>query len=609
MCRSRKRLIVTVVFLVFSCMFLHGFSEQGARLPYKFLLVISDQWDDPASYIVEDRNDFQTVVALMKSWGIPFEILRLDQQRLDRYHFLNREGQPRYGTVVWMTNGEVADETGAPLLRALVEELGVNLIVLGNAVATPVVADLAGVQYMSEYRLPYGLTMEKGHFLTRGLEERAKEFLGESGSLNGSKVELQGASAVARRGELPFLTTHVQPNGARVVWIGVERRPAQLDKQLVRDLLKRSLVWAQGYALYAEYPKSVILFMDDFGTSDRTYLPYWHYRTLDEEDIRKGLIEPLKRHNAVLVENIVTGYVDRESKRILNPWKQQVIDELDGETFHDYVSAKKGLEAGLREGVFEIGSHGWTHMLPDLDSPPGPFWDAAMDGIGTLNWYVEFEDPIRGKEVPAILQRYHFERSLEYLEEDFGVRPIFVMAGGGGHSTSYPNHSQRIAAQVGFGLSSDFGTVGYLGRDLVVSLQPIVQRSSWQYDRVVDVREIPWTIDAPYFLIFHDRDVSIDINSVERLLTSLGDGVRYLSAEEYCGYLHTQVERDTEDEDQVSLRILYDDHYCRYFAKNESTWVLHLSDETREGLDGRVPEKKTITIPKGLGPHMVRIGD
>jgi len=31
-------------------------------------------------------------------------------------------------------------------------------------------------------------------------------------------------------------------------------------------------------------------------------------------------------------------------------------------------------------GVLEIESHGWTHMQPDLDSPPGPWWNADLDG-------------------------------------------------------------------------------------------------------------------------------------------------------------------------------------------------------------------------------------
>src|SRR2546430_10680171 len=118
---------------------------------------------------------------------------------------------------------------------------------------------------------------------------------------------------------------------------------------MVGDLFTRSLVWPQAYALYAEYRKSIILFTDALGTSDRTYLPYCHYRTLNEEDIRKGLIEPLKRHHAVLNQDLLTGYVDRKARRIVNPWKQQVIDEIDGKTPHDHVSPQRGLDAGLHE--------------------------------------------------------------------------------------------------------------------------------------------------------------------------------------------------------------------------------------------------------------------
>ena len=58
-------------------------------------------------------------------------------------------------------------------------------------------------------------------------------------------------------------------------------------------------------------------------------------------------------------------------------------------------------------------------------------------------------------------------------------------------------------------------------------MAPIVQRRSWGYEREVDAAGIPWTIDAPYFMIFHDRDVAMDITSIDRLLTELGKEVRY----------------------------------------------------------------------------------
>jgi hypothetical protein len=404
----------------------------------------------------------------------------------------------------------------------------------------------------------------------------------------------------------PLLTVREIPDGGRVVWLDAHRPSARIGAPILRDLFKRSLVWAQGYSLYAEYPKSILLFMDDFGTSDRTYLPYWHYRTLNEQDIRKGIIEPLQRHRAVLMMDVITGYVDRKARRIVSPWTQQVIDELDGKTFHDYVSAKRGLDAGQREGVLEIQSHGYTHMLPDLESPPGPFWTVPMDANVPHGFDEEFGDNLRKKDVPAITQRFLMERGLQYLREDFGVVPLFVINGGSGKSLSYPHHSARLAAEMGFGLGH-FNAVWYLGKDMALAMEQVVRSGSWAHDRSLTAAEIAWSIDAPQFLIFHDRDVSIDITAVDRLLRSLGPDVRYMTANEYCGYMHARIQRYSQSSDGLVLH--YDEHYCRYFADHSSTWILHLSDDTRRELSTSAPEKRTVTIPKGTGRHIVRFSE
>ena len=65
--------------------------------PYRFLLVVSDQWKDPASYVIDEDGEFQAVAATLKTWGLPFDVLRLDQQRLDKYHLLDR----RWAATIW----------------------------------------------------------------------------------------------------------------------------------------------------------------------------------------------------------------------------------------------------------------------------------------------------------------------------------------------------------------------------------------------------------------------------------------------------------------------------------------------------------------------------
>ncbi len=570
-------------------------------LPYRILLVIGNQWHDPSSKLIEPGGEFPVVVTLLKTWGVPFDILRLDQERFDRYYLLDREGRPRYGTIIWDADPDSVVQKDMALLSSLINEHGLGLVVLGDAIAAPDVAAAAGLEYVSEHRLPDGLTFTAEHFITRGLQGREKEFPVVDGSYTpGSKVRVRDAAVLARRGPLPFLTVR-----GRTVWIGADRESVQIGHQVVRDIFKRALVHAQGYLLYAEYPKSLMLFMDDMGTSDRTYLPYWHYKTLDEQDIRKGLIEPLKRHHAILMEDIISGYVDRKNHRIVSPWKQQVTDEIDGKIFHDYVSTKRGLDAGVREGVFEIQCHGYTHMLPDLESPPGPFWDAPMDGTGTLGFDEEFGDRLRKKEVPAITQRFIMERGLEYLRQDFGASPLFVINGGSGKSLSYPHHTARLGAEMGFGLGH-INAVWYLGTDLALSMEQVAHDGGWAHDKSISPADLPWTVDAPQTLIFHDRDVSIDPTAAERLLTALGPDIHYMTANEYAGYLHARATREDQAGQPPSLVLFYDDHYCRYFESHESKWILHLSDETRLG--SKEAERKTIAVPKGLGRHVVPIG-
>jgi hypothetical protein len=597
---SRRRFLIAMLAVVACC----ALTADSAPVPYRFLLVIGDQWKDPSSRLIEAGGEFPVVVTLLQTWGLPFDILRLDQQRFDSYYLMDREGQPRYGTIIWDADANAGPSKDLALLSTLVKDHKVRLVVLGDTVADPSVAALAGLEYAGEHHLSDGVVFSDSHFITRGLVGREREFT--ESTVSGSRVSTKEAIAVVSRGQTPMLTVREIPGGGRVAWLDAHRASARIAMPILRDLFKRSLVWAQGYALYAEYPKSILLFMDDFGTSDRSYLPYWHYRTLNEQDIRKGIIEPLQRHQAVLMMDVITGYVDRKARRIVSPWTQQVIDEIDGKTFHDYVSAKRGLDAGQREGVLEIQCHGYTHMLPDLESPPGPFWTVPMDANVPRGFDEEFGDNLRKKDVPAITQRFLMERGLQYLREDFGVVPLFVINGGGGKSLSYPHHSARLAAEMGFGLGH-FNAVWWLGEDMALAMEQVVRTSSWAHDRSLTAADIAWTIDAPQFLVFHDRDVSIDITSVDRLLTKLGPGVRYMTANEYCGYLHARAQRDGESSGGLVLH--YDENYCRYFADHPSTWILHLSDDKRRELSTSVPEKRTVTIPKGTGRHVVRFNE
>ena len=196
-------------------------------------------------------------------------------------------------------------------------------------------------------------------------------------------------------------------------------------------------------------------------------------------------------------------------------------------------------------------------------------------------------------------------RALECIHEDFGVVPQVIRPGGGLYSKSTANNTFVIAAQMGFGVAT-WSQVVYLGRDLAVSLEPISKRKPWAYNEPITAADVPWTIDAPVWLGFHDRDLALDHDAVARLLNILGPGVRYMSGAEYSAYLHTDIEQPQGE--GVQFVVAYDGHYCGWFASHPSRWTIHLSDETRRSIGGSLPEKQTIEVPPGSGKHILWTG-
>jgi hypothetical protein len=179
-------------------------------------------------------------------------VLRLDQQRLDRYHLLDRDGRPRYGTIIWGAGPAELHGKGLEVLEDLIKKDGLGLVVLGDSIVAPEISSLTGVRFVSEFISPDKLAIARDHFLTRELKGRERFFPPEDRQRPGNKVSAPDATVLAMRGPHPFLTVREWQGGGKAVWLGVHRPSAQIAGQVARDLLKRALVWTQGYALYAE---------------------------------------------------------------------------------------------------------------------------------------------------------------------------------------------------------------------------------------------------------------------------------------------------------------------------------------------------------------------
>ncbi len=586
--------------------------------PYRVLLVV-DRWADPGSQVVaSDKDPFQPVAALLKAWSVPFDIFRLDQQTFGAGYLFERSARARYGAVIWLADASsYANKNVAALAEAVAA--GTSVVAVASRVQDPALEQILGLKFKENYSATDPVAIGPAHFITREIAER-KTANWEFGAR--LWVETRGAEVLLGQGRHPVLTVHEPAPDTAAVWMAAPSFAALRDSPYWRSIFFRALVWSLGYAVVpdVDYAHRILLMCDDWGAADKSFLSYWRYQTVGEELMREKVIPPLARRKAVVSANVVTGFVDRKTHRVISPWDQKFTDGYG--VLQDYASTRRGLKAAAEAGVLEIQSHGWTHMQPDLDSPPGPWWTADLEGEASASgWYEEFEDTRRGMDAPALSQLFILRRSLDYLREDFDARPLSVIVGGGGWSKSYPNHSARVAAQAGFGLFDINERYFYLDRDMALDMAGISTGKTHAYDRELRLEQWPPHPDGPLVIIFHDRDISLQHDFVERTLAAIPNEMAFVSMNQYIGILHTAI--DAPASEGWQLQFHFDDPYCQYFAKHSSSWRLVLADRLADKVksapavsitvDHQRPvrlntanvgrEPIVFEIPPGLGAH------
>ena len=591
--------------------------------PYRVLLVV-DQRSDPYALVVSHEADkFQPVAALLKAWSVPFDILRLDQQHLDASYLFRRSGEIRYGTVIWLADPpSYGKQNLAPLEQAALA--GTGLIVIDSRFLEPTLAKLLGLKFRESYASTDSFEVIGKHFITRDITaNETAASVPSHGYSDRIWVQPTSAEVLIVQAEHPILTVNQLGRQTSALWLGSPNLAALCESLFWRKVFLRSLIWSLGFVVMPnlEYSHRIIFELDDWGTADKGFLSYWRYLEPDEKRIREALVEPLKQHHAVASAEVDTGYVDRQSKRIVSPWVQTFTDAYG--LRQDYASTHKALKEAAESGVLDIESHGWTHMEPDLESPPGPWWTADLAGEGSIvGWYAEFEDQRRGEEIPAATQVYHMEQSLEELRQDFGKEALELKPGNNAWSKSQFNDTAALAARVGFGLFHGDKATYYLDRGLVLDMANVIPDFNTAYDLLDDLNPRRWPDhpDGPVILGFHDRDIALDRDFMERLFAALPATYKTLGTNQYIGIVHTQIDF-LSDGSGMQLAFAQDSHYCAYFSNHPSSWLLWLSDPLREylgashleaSIDGKptnlkpqdfAKETLEIDLPPGLGSH------
>jgi hypothetical protein len=591
----------------------------GNMRVFRVLLIIGDQWEDPAGYVVDIPGptgeysgydatpdvqgsvDFHHIAMLLKSWSIPFDIVRLDQQWLDRYVFLNMQGRPKYGTIIWDVN---KSENLLPQDYSIVEEMvrdyGIGIIAISDRISHPGIQDLLGIKYTGSWESNAVLELSGKHFITEGISSPIRIDSGSFTHIQRPQVSLlDGTSALARQGPYAQVTVKSYPSGSHAVWIGND--PSCLfNYQGMRTILRRAITWTIGYNLYKTWENDALLMMDDPGGSANVWLEHWHYAELSEEIIERYLIEPLSAHNAVLNINFVPAFVNDQEQRIEPSWNEKYTDAFG--TRQDYISSKKGYDKGVKSGVFEVMSHGLTHMQPDLFSDPGWYGSSLDKEKSEVGWYREFGDTRRKQEIPAAEQLWRMKTSKEWLTEQFDVEPLCFTPGGLGTSVSYFFNTAKLAGEAGYGW---YGwEYGYLGKDMVIT--------GWKF---FGTPESPLIVPAPPDA--HDYGISRQPEAFVKVFGTYPDK-RFISINEFIGYLHSRNSGLLDlNSDTLAIEIDYDTKYCSFFRSHSSAWHLEIADWLLKDageisaitVDGMIAtgESNYLSIPSGTGRHLVTV--
>jgi PKD repeat protein len=619
--------------------------------PFRVMVVIDIDWySDPQSYVESSSWAFHDVVTLLKLWSIPFDILRLDNNLLNITEFIDAEGKPKYGVIIWNCRQDRFGPTSAlgtrdwSVLETVVVNYGISLIALANTILEPHIQGLLGINYMDLrssicwYDMNDSFLITRDHFITRGYNGTTIDSV--TMGRQGSHVRFDAAKAtvLGSQGPWPQLAVRDLNESTKAVWIGGNRDQVFSSSPIMAKILREAIVYCIGYSLYKTYPDTVLLRIDDMGSSQSAYLSSWLYGQLSQEQIRNSIVQPLLTHNATLAVMYLTGYPRHIEKTVLKSWTVDWVD-VHG-TRQNLTSNYLGILEGMSKGVLEIESHGWTHMDPDLASPPGPWWDnPGGTEWNNIAWYREFYDNRRNVEIDATTQNLHFDNSINYTLEAFGTFPLsFTVSGNSVSGTPsgtgfLDNYTYRLAALKGFGFASDEAAYYYLGPpgDIVISNMRMTR--TYPLESVSSIRSRlkeggAW--DIPVVAYFHDRDVALNPYYLDTFLTYLEapatpteDAVqKYISDDEFVGYLHAS---PNALQSSLGFSFGYDAHYCKYFGDHASKWTLHFSDDLLQKVTslGRLDvmvdgiynttvaaseyfkEVQDLTVPSGIGTHTI----
>jgi hypothetical protein len=406
--------------------------------PYRVLVVTGTQVLDDR--VIVGAHDAGDVIGLLKLWGVPFDVLRLADHQLAPGDLVDGNGHPAYGTIVWTARQDQYPwqaQDYQVLVQACVRD-HVSLIALGPAIRDPSIDGLLGLSDQGWGPSPDPVVVDgAGHFVTRGFTgttvPASEAFPVGYGPL--VSVTAADTMTLASSGAWPELTARTidATSRTRAVWLGGDANVVYAQSPTFIGLLRRALVWAEGYALYKDYGSSVVLRMDDVGAAPSAYLPNWHYGQLSDTAITTSILDPLRAHGARISVGFVAGFPWIPARRVVPSCSVRFVDPygVDQNLRSTCVGVREGVDADL----LDVESHGFTHMVPDLETPAisgDSWWDGSPAGEWSrVDWYREFRDAVHDTELDATTQATLLSDAVRGVRDVAGQPPRTLIPPGG----------------------------------------------------------------------------------------------------------------------------------------------------------------------------------
>jgi hypothetical protein len=163
------------------------------------------------------------------------------------------------------------------------------------------------------------------------------------------------------------------------------------------------------------------------------YTPAW----VDDGDITAGTLfvenrEVKKRTAGTIFDSHRVRYLSTNGKKVT----------------YDHSSEFKGLQELVKGGHVDVHSHGLTHVNPDYQA-----WSQASDRRANYDWYHEFFDVPRKRQINKELQLHAMAASRQKVKKLFGVLPCTFTPSGHKHDTD----CDLLAYSTGYSIfSSDY---------------------------------------------------------------------------------------------------------------------------------------------------------